>query len=601
MRKAIFAATAASLFAIPVSTALAQPSFDPGVDYFVGRYPEGIDAGDLNGDGHVDLVSVSWGSSTDVSVLIGDGDGTYARAVNYSSGSADRAVELGDMDGDHDLDIVVAGGFGFAVLLNDGTGAFGPASSISAGSSLVTSVALGDFDQDGTLDVALGTQGSLAATVTIFPNLGNGTFGSSFSISTLGTAYAVTAADVNNDGFMDVLYRNSNVTVRLGTGGGAFLSAMTAPGTANRSIEVADFNRDGIPDLLTANGTGGQAGVHIGNGDGTFQTPTNFTVGSDPTKAIAADVTNDWILDLIIVNRNSNDLTIYVGNGDGSFGAQTTIGVGNQPVWVVSDDLDDDSDADLALVNRSDGDVRVLLSNTPVREPVAIFVDDFSADTVGIEPIQDPPGLPTGDAVSVSTNPPTSIVVVETNFSSNPTQHVRLRRGAPSETWPNFEASPADCGSYATGQIRLTWRLAAEQTNTDGFFVIAPSDLGPIFTINYLSTGFLNYQTAASSMNAGPAYEVGVWQDFEVVLDMDTETYDLNVDGVPIADNVPFQNKGQDAFSLLRFAAGGDPQAYRIDDVRIASTNLGGGGLVDGDGDGVPVACDLDDGNAAVF
>jgi len=149
------------------------------VAYFnVGRLPHSIRAGDLNGDGNIDLVTANDGSNN-VSILYGTGTGTFAKAVNYATGQMPKAVELGDINGDGRLDIITANvagnypnwtnpaGMTISVLQGTATGKFTQPLSFNTGDTPF-SLALGDFDGDGELDLA--TANWLSNNVTVILN-----------------------------------------------------------------------------------------------------------------------------------------------------------------------------------------------------------------------------------------------------------------------------------------------------------------------------------------------------------------------------------------------------------------------------------------------
>jgi hypothetical protein len=246
-------------------------TFQPGVDYAVGKTPTSIVVGDFNHDGNLDLAVADEGSNS-VSVLLGNGNGTFKPAVNYAVNGYDIRIAVGDFNGDGNLDLVTANEYYGAgetpntvsVLLGNGNGTFKPAVNYAAG-TLPDAVAVGDFNHDGHLDLAVADYGSNK--VSILLGNGNGTFKAPVSYAVGVEPISIQAADLNGDGKLDLVVADRGgaggstdplaypgaVSVLWGNGNGTFKNPLNLGVDLNPStVVVADFNGDGKPDLAVS-------------------------------------------------------------------------------------------------------------------------------------------------------------------------------------------------------------------------------------------------------------------------------------------------------------------------------------------------------------
>src|SRR5262245_60451837 len=369
------------------------PSFLPPVTFPVGVAPRAVTVADFNRDGKPDLAVVNTGpvststSQGSVSVLLGNGSRSFQPAVTTAVlNPAGTSVVSGDFNGDGLPDVALttaANGVNPAVevLLGKGDGSFQTNHLVLPVGPTPLSVAAGDFDGNGALDlVTANSQG----TVSVLLGNGGGSFRPRIDVTVGGAPRAVAVGDFNGDGRLDVAAAkqlSETVSVLLGHGDGTFavplVFAASGQDFTPSSMAVGDVNGDGRADLVI-NSIGGldsviaQLGVLLGNGDGTFRAPIfegPGTTGGEGDVALA-DFNNDGRLDVAVGGQAAlpDGLTVNTGNGDGTFGVpfqspQSFSTGGNDPLGVAAADLNGDGRPDLVAANTSSSSVGVL-SNT---------------------------------------------------------------------------------------------------------------------------------------------------------------------------------------------------------------------------------------------
>jgi hypothetical protein len=313
--------------------------------------------------------------------------GNFSAGVNYPV-PGQGGIAAGDFNGDKVPDIVIANQDSTVnILIGIPGGTFQPQYTVQAVPSTGTystymteSVAVGDFNGDGNLDLAVlsVTTDSSQGTVNILLGDGTGHFAPPMAIPLDGTQpLQIVSADFNNDSKMDLAVLNlgsMSVTILLGKGNGTFsvlvdttFGSQPAPGT-NGNMAVADLNKDGKLDLAIAgtspsNGDG-VVSVLLGNGDGTFQPAANWIVTSTggctescapPTNVAVGDFNGDGNLDLAVDDGTVGGLFVLLGKGDGSFqsppihsGGAAFGGSGNSRDFLVTGDFNGDGKLDLA-------------------------------------------------------------------------------------------------------------------------------------------------------------------------------------------------------------------------------------------------------------
>ncbi|HXN45590.1 MAG TPA: VCBS repeat-containing protein [Bryobacteraceae bacterium] len=364
------------------AAACAQFTAAPGSPFTVGTKPMSVAVGDFNGDGKPDL-AIANGDGT-VTVLLGNGSGGFAAAPGspFPAGSGPSSVAVGDFNGDGKPDLAIAdyNGNNVTVLLGDGTGRFtaAPSSPFPAGSQ-PNSVAAGDFNGDGKLDLAIANYNSNNVTVLLGDGQGGFTAapGSPFPAGT--QPYSVAVGDFSGDGKPDLAIANiasGNVTVLLGNGAGGFAAAPNSPfavGSYPESVVAADFNADGKLDIAVAgvglySATGSNVTVLLGDGTGGFTAVQSgpAATGDSPTALATADFNEDGLPDLAVINPETGTIAVLLGNGTGGFTSATgsPFTAGTQPVSLAAGDFNVDGKPDFAVVNYGSNNLTVLLNGS---------------------------------------------------------------------------------------------------------------------------------------------------------------------------------------------------------------------------------------------
>jgi FG-GAP-like repeat/Cep192 domain 4/FG-GAP repeat len=353
-------------------------SFNAPVDYTVGTLPFANAVADFNGDKILDITVCNY-SSNNVSVLLGNGDGTFQPAVNYTVGTEPSAITVGDFNGDGAPDIAVADEIGktIAILINkaDGSGTFKPAVLYAAGQA-PRGIVAGSLRNNGILDLVVAN--NLGGDVTVFLGNGDGTFQAGVNYTADQNPKSVTLGVFSSNGVLDIAVANHNtndVSILMGNGDGTFQAPVNYPvGLDPRHVLAFDFNKDGKLDLATANGGESTVSILYGNGDGTFQPQVKYNASTSPRWLAVADYNNDGELDIATSNYDAKDVSVLLGTGSSTAGqaflAPTNYIVGNNPTGLVAGDFNGDGLPDIAVtiggLPTKPNTVMAVLLNNPV-------------------------------------------------------------------------------------------------------------------------------------------------------------------------------------------------------------------------------------------
>jgi uncharacterized repeat protein (TIGR01451 family) len=343
----------------------------------VGHLPQGIVTADFNGDGKLDLAVANDTDST-VSILLGNGDGTFTTKSTPAVGDGTKWIAVGDFNEDGILDIAITsfnsvGPAGVSILLGNGDGTFALGSSPATGDGPFALIA-GDFNGDGHLDLAVSN--SADNTVTILLGVGNGTFTNGGTLAVGPNPLQIVAGDFNEDGNLDLAVSNDTdgtVSVLLGDGGGGFATqAVFSTGDCGSGeplgLIAADFDGDGHLDLAAVNLN--DVAILLGNGGGSFTLQANVNPTGGTSTVLIAGVTGDYngdgILDLVVSDSAGGQAFLLPGTGGGNFGAASTYTTAAGAFGLATADFNGDGGLDLAIANGTANTVSIFLQSLPV-------------------------------------------------------------------------------------------------------------------------------------------------------------------------------------------------------------------------------------------
>ncbi|MFY9690199.1 MAG: FG-GAP-like repeat-containing protein [Candidatus Acidiferrales bacterium] len=362
---------------------------NPIVNYPAGNAPSFIATSSLRDNGVNDLLVANSADNT-VSVLLGNGDGTFASQVTYATGTDPVSIATGqfnngstatNVDDFPDMAVANKAANTISILLGaaDGDGTFQPKTDIPTGRAPVSVVSANFHDLNGVsgaVDLAVANQAD--NTISIFQGNGDGTFKAPTLIA-LPAGFEPTSlavADLNGDGHQDLVVAdqgNNSFSVLLGNGDGTFQTRKDyATGTAPVFVALGDFNEDGALDIATANNTANTVSVYynqISNQNlptGTFLAGStrDFPAGNGPTSIAVADYNLDGLADLVVSDQTDNAISVILNLGSQQFASNVELPVGTGPVSVATADFNGDSRPDIATGNNGSANATVVLNTT---------------------------------------------------------------------------------------------------------------------------------------------------------------------------------------------------------------------------------------------
>ncbi len=356
----------------PLTQQNAQAALEPQQTFATGTHPTSLAVGDFNGDGIPDLVvgntelpTAGSGILGTVSVLLGNGNGTFQTQQTLATGSSPRSVVVGDVNGDGIPDIIV-GDFAsntVSVLLGNGNGTFQAQRTFATVGVSPRSLALGDVNGDGKPDILF--PNGYNNCVTVLLGNGNGTFQAQQTFANGAYPGPITIGDLTGDGIPDLVVADGSsgaVSVLQGNGNGTFAAPQTFAAADTGKVVLGDVNGDGIPDIVAADYGSNAVSVLLGNGNETFQAQRTFATGFHPTSVAIVDLNGDGNSDLIVSNSGGNSASVLLGNGNGTFQGPQTFATGNDPESVVVADVNSDGRPELLVANDGSNTISVLLN-----------------------------------------------------------------------------------------------------------------------------------------------------------------------------------------------------------------------------------------------
>ncbi|MBA3912408.1 MAG: VCBS repeat-containing protein [Acidobacteriales bacterium] len=352
-------------------------SLQPAVAYSTAQEGNGIVIGDFNLDGILDLST----SGSQLAILFGKGDGTFGPAQQYIGPGGGVGVTMADIDGDGSPDLLelqsaIAFGFGppsaVALWRNRGDGTLRLPILYGVGQD-PRDIMIGDFNNDGQPDVV--TANNVSDTVSVLLNSGEGQLISRRQFETglreSNGAEAIAVGYIDKDNNLDAVitdFDGGGIVVLPGNADGTFRQPNAFPAKLfPEAVTLADVNRDGWTDIIVGGGEG--VSILLGNGIGEFQPPVHYQAGPGVQAVATGDVNNDGLPDVITGDYAGHAVSVLLNDGTGKFGKQIYNYTNYRVTALAVGDLNNDGKLDVATINHAvgmpvgEGSSTVLLGN----------------------------------------------------------------------------------------------------------------------------------------------------------------------------------------------------------------------------------------------
>ncbi|CAF1439998.1 unnamed protein product, partial [Adineta ricciae] len=338
-------------------------------------WPNWVTINDFNKDNKSDIAVATFNNEY-ISVYLGYGNSSFANAMQYSTGDGSAPIyhTIGDFNQDGALDIVVANsGIDNIVVLfgfSDGTFLLGKAYSTGTG-SIPRAIGIADFNHDQRLDIVVGNYQS--GDIRIFLGGGHEPFAGMRKLNTGDESrpHFLAVEDLNRDGWVDIVvanYGTDNIGIFFGSGHGSFNTMITYPTGTNSGpflVAIGDFNNDNQLDMVVTNSFVNTIGIFQGNVNGTFLLTSTYFTGdrASPHTVIVNDLNNDHQLDIIVANSGTSNIFILYGFGNGTFANEMLFPLGYQylPYSIVINDLNKDGWMDMVIACYQTNNIETLV------------------------------------------------------------------------------------------------------------------------------------------------------------------------------------------------------------------------------------------------
>lgn len=373
--------------------AFAVSSFQSAVSYTVGDEPIALIAADVNKDGALDLISLD-SRSDQISVLLGNGNGSFAPAIEFPTGSKpvsivgydfydSRGFPASDFNEDGNIDLIVANeqDKSFSLLFGDGNGNFSDRVTYAIG-KFPQWVGIGDLNFDNYLDVVIVTK---KGSVVIFYRSMDGSFSSPALLENVGDQpNCALLIDLSEDGILDLAIgnnRSKSITLLLGDGEGVFTHQADYPcSDSPETMQAFDYDGNGIIDLIIT--TKSDISALPGIGDGAFGEEVILEQGQEYKGMVRGDFNGDCLADLAVIDFKAEKVLIFPGNESGEFEPAEPFQVGGKITAVAFGDFNSDLKADLAFTIGSEDSVTVFLSD--ISEVCSMFLLHRASNPVSV-------------------------------------------------------------------------------------------------------------------------------------------------------------------------------------------------------------------------